>query len=1036
MSVGDRIQSVALRLLRLDGASRAALPIGTSLALLALTSCGGGGGGSSGSGFDSHGKLLSVTFPDPSDVNTEAVDTPPALAPLLQQVVFTFDSNPDPNTIGSGTIQIRDASGFPVPGQFVVDGPVVTFTPQLPTRPVSIAGDGSVDDGGTGLAPGSAYTVRLGSQTLKFISTIDSGLLTRFRDPNFSGGILIGFRTGTDPIHFFAGLPLVAPAFLESDPVDGVTGVSPDLYTDPDHLFPPRRSFLLRFDAPVNPDASNVSGDTFELIDLDDRPSGFPNGLPLGINVSVLENALDHSVIEILPSGVLPFGHQLALEYPVDLQGTSQTGTLVGTTAIAATFTTATTAAPLVNDTLVEDFDSNAREERDPAQTGNVLPADWNMRGSGILQPNFAFQGDGLLGRFTPPPPVAPDIKVIVLDTTTQPFPLFDGSTPDAPVYTVVGGVFPFTDIDIPAGVVIQPLGNNPLVITATGSVRIAGTIFVGGQDGNGDYAYDSAVTSVPGGASVAGGGRGGEGHPILFYPPDQVSYGNLVSPPAGGQGFGIDPADGVMKRIGGGGGQSGMIDNPDSKGNYSTNHELDCSEFRTSNPGVKVPGGGGGSMYLQGHQPGDLDGGYAGKLKNGRGNVLPNGQGGYVIRDISEKVLTPGAIGQWPFFNDGNGQNDFFGSRGQLTRLIGGQGGGAGASSVEGYYCGIWCDHDNDSTNNAVCGGEDFGTSGKYGDSVGDARGGGGGGGGGAVLIQALGSVVLTSSAKIDAHGGAGRGGEAIECANFGGGGAGGAGGMVVIQSSTDIHLESGCLVDVREGLGKRAAIGDIYGSCDDAGSSGAPGDGGPGGQGFCQLQVPVGQTAVVVDSASAFPRRSTKYDPLPWIDQSNTLNPVEFTPISVALSTWFDLGRMIARQPGTSPSFTFGGLDVNGLVVTDVDGNVVDPAGTDVECDYLGEYDAVHHAYKSGKEPKADFIPPNASVKVEFQGANAIVEGSKEIDPASVTLWSTSPAAADGLQFIRWRITFDLTANTSDPLSPETPRPCVQKISIHSQY
>jgi hypothetical protein len=38
--------------------------------------------------------------------------------------------------------------------------------------------------------------------------------------------------------------------------------------------------------------------------------------------------------------------------------------------------------------------------------------------------------------------------------------------------------------------------------------------------------------------------------------------------------------------------------------------------------------------------------------------------------------------------------------------------------------------------------------------------------------------------------------------------------------------------------------------------------------------------------------------------------------------------------------------------------------------------------------------------------------------------------------MQFIRWRITFDLTANTNDPLSPETPRPTVQSIQIHSQF
>ncbi len=1035
MSVGDRFLPFALRIARLRGAALAVLPVGGAFVFLALSGCGGGGGGSGGS-FDAHGKLLSVEFPDPSDVNTEPTDTPPASAPLLQQVVFTFDANPDPNTISTSSIQIHDAGGFPVPGRFVVQGPVVTFTPQLPTRAVTVSADGAIDNGGAGLQPGNPYAIRIGSQTFNFISHVDASLLTRFRDPNYGGGILIGFRTGSDPTRFFAGLPLVPPAFLESDPVDGVTGVSPELYTDPDHLFPPRRSFLLRFDGPVSPDVANVSGDTFHLVDLDDRPGSFPNGLPLGINVTVLENALDHSVIQVDPSGVLPFGHQLALEYPSDLQGVSMTGTLSGASTIAAAFTTANTAAGVVNDALVEDFDTNLREETDPAQTGTSLPAQWNQRGSGILQANFAFQGDGMLGRFVPPPPAAGDTKIIVLDTTTQPFPLFDGSTPDAPVFTVVGGVFAFTDIDIPAGVVIQPLGNNPLVITATGSVRIAGTIFVGGQDGNGDFAYDSAVTSVPGGAAVAGGGRGGEGHPIIFFPPDQISYLNLVSPPYGGQGFGIDPIDGVMKRIGGGGGQSGMIDNPNSKGNYSTDHELDCSEFRGSNPGVKVPGGGGGSMYLAGRQPGDQDVGYAGKLKTGRGNVLPDGQGGYVIRDISDKSLQPGIIGAPPFYDDGTLQNDFYGSRGQLKRLVGGQGGGAGASSVEGYYCGVWCKNDDLSSNDNVCNGEDFGLHPNRADSVGDARGGGGGGGGGAVLIQALGSIVLTSTSVIDAHGGAGRGGEAIECANFGGGGGGAAGGMVVIQSSTDIRLDSGAVIDVREGIGKRAAIGDVYGSCNDAPSSGAPGDGGPGGQGFVQLQLPAGQTATVVDSKGAFPRRSAKYDPLPWIDQSNTLNPVEFTPISMAISTWYDLGRMVARQPGTSPTFTFGGLDPSGLVLTDADGNVLDPAGTDIECDYLGEYDEVHHAYKAGKSPKSDFIPPNASVRVEFQGANAIVEGSKEVDPSSTTIWSGSSSVASGCQFVRWRITFDLTANTNDPLTPDTPRPTVQKIQIHAQY
>ena len=92
--------------------------------------------------------------------------------------------------------------------------------------------------------------------------------------------------------------------------------------------------------------------------------------------------------------------------------------------------------------------------------------------------------------------------------------------------------------------------------------------------------------------------------------------------------------------------------------------------------------------------------------------------------------------------------------------------------------------------------------------------------------------------------------------------------------------------------------------------------------------------------------------------------------------------------------------------------------------------------HPTPRGEEPRSDFIPTNATIKVEFQGANAITEGSKEVDPATITSWATFPSIADGLQFIRWRITFDLTAKTSDPLSPETPRPTVQSIRVHAQF
>jgi len=223
----------------------------------ALAGCGGGGGGGSSSvAYSSHGELLAVDFPDPSNVNAESTDSPPAEAPLLQQVVFTFDGNPDPNLISINTIQIRDSSGFPVPGTFAVSGMVVTFTPQLPTGPVTIQANGAVDVGGAGLAPAQAYTVRTGPGVFSFISRVNAQLLARFADPTNASDILIGFKTGSDPTKFFSGPPLTSPLLVSADPPDGTTGVSPNLYTDPDGVFPPRGSFELHFDGAVSPDSA------------------------------------------------------------------------------------------------------------------------------------------------------------------------------------------------------------------------------------------------------------------------------------------------------------------------------------------------------------------------------------------------------------------------------------------------------------------------------------------------------------------------------------------------------------------------------------------------------------------------------------------------------------------------------------------------------------------------------------------------------------------------------------------------------------
>jgi len=1006
---------------------RLALACAATGLLLIAGGC-GGGGGSGGSAYDKSASLLAIEFPDPNGVNAEPEDRAPAAAPLVQQIVFSFSGNPDPNRVSSLTMPIRDAVGLPVGGRYVVNGPRVTFTPTLPTRPVSIHGDGVLDPGGTSLQPASGYTIRVGPRTFSFVANVEGGLRARYPDPLDPRGVLVAFRTTADSALFFAGLPPVPPRLVRVDPVDGATGVSPGLHDDPDRLFPPKRSFSLTFDQPLSPSVANVNDGNFRLIDLD-HPSG---GLPLGVDVAISMNELDRGVITVTPSGILPFGSLLALEHRGDVKGLSESGVPTGPMTIATTFTIAQAPDATIHDRLVEDFHTTARREEDVdlLPTG-ILPADWDRLDSDVLQAAFTFQGDGVLGRFVPPAPPSGQTKVITLDTTRQVFPLPDGSTPDAPPgFEVIGGVFPFTEIDLPDGVVVKPLGSNPLVFSATGSIRIAGDILLSGEDGTPENAYDSAVTSVPGGPGVAGGGRGGEGHPILFYPPDQISYLTLVSPSFGGTGFGIDPADGVMKRIGGTGGSCGILDTADGSGKYGTDQDhRDCGEFRSESTNEKVPGGGGGSMYRKGDQPlNDRN-----KPLHGFGNVRPDGTGFFNAND--DKTLLCGVGGLHPFFPDGNANNNFYGKRGQLTRLVGGQGGGGGASLTESYYCGNWCSLDSDPANDKCCCNiscDPFVSAGTRAPSVGDARGGGGGGGGGALLMQALGPITLESTALIESHGGNGLGGEQLGFSNWGGGGGGGAGGMVILQSATSILVPAGAVINVLRGDGDSAADGNDYFSNDEGGLDGAMGDGGHGGAGMIQLQVPAGQTATVVT-----PLASLKPD-TSWVDPTNTLNPSEFTPVSMAISKWFDLGRVTARPPpGTHPVFSFGGLDLQGFVVTNPDGTIASPATTDIVCGYLGQRDPLtnYKLYKKGEEPRGDFIPTNATVRVEFQGASAVAEGSKEVDPGSLTAWSPSPSVASSRQFLRWRITLDITADGSQ-LAPTTRLPAIHRVQVHADF
>ncbi len=990
--------------------------------LAVLSSCGGGGGGSGGTA--GHGVLLSIEFPDPAQQNSAY---PPNNASLVQQIVFKFDVSPRPSEVSSATLPILDINGFQAPGTYRAQSSVVTFTPDLPVRPLNPAVV-PPDLGGAGLVPASLYTIKTGARLWDFITGISAGLLKSFADPNDPLGVALTMTTTGNPAQYFTGLEPEAPRLIAVDPEDGSSGISPNLFSDPDDLFPPAQIYTFAFSRSVNPELTNVSDALFRLVDLDERTSDFPSGLLLGTNVRILRNEVDRSVIEVEPSGILPFGHLLALEYPTDLNSLSQGTTSGSGFAIASSFSIAGLPPGQedgVRDRIVEVFDDDDRKADDSLIGLGRVPAHWDRDDSNVLVAAQAFEGSGELGRFIPSPPPAGETRTIVLDTSVEVFPLFDGSTPDAPAGKVVnGGVFNFTDIDIPAGILLIPQGPNPLILLATGTVRLAGEIRVDGFAGTSDGSFDSAISSTPGGNPGPGGGRGAISHPILYFPSNVISPLTLIDPFRGGVGFG----PGNIANVGGQGGEVGVLDNVP----IATDQEMEalaCIEYINGEHenGGKVPGGGGGSFLFLG-TPGI----------NGKGNVRPDGQGGYIIPKASDPtILFAGGAGPSPF-GDSDTKNNFIGISGELKVVIGGQGGGGGGSRLESYFCGAWCKFDADSRNEFLCLGGEFpvGSPGNqiFAASVGDAKGGGGGGGGGAVQVRALGGIVVEGTAKILARGGAGGGGETLGCSNWGGGGGGGSGGAILLESGDRIDVKVGSVLDVSNGRGARAhPIDERLTGCNPGG--GNPGQGGDGSPGIVQLQVPFGTLANVEDKGSIVPKRS-------WVDQKNERNPAAFTPFSVAQSVWYDVGRMIARtENGASPVFRFkvAGIFVDpgddGLVDVDAEGYVVEPDQTDIVCDYLGLRDSLTGDYLEGEEPRSDFIPRNASVRVEFQGGDAIAEGSKEVNPDSETAWSPSPSIADGKQFIRYRITFDITADDS-ALRPMMPLPAVQEIIVDAEY
>ncbi len=1029
-------------------------------------------------------KLKAVRFP--VGLNGEnGTKTPPLDAPISQRVVFEFDGKPklgpDPSTTLLIHVASTNAQGQPIDsraiGTFEVAGNNVLFTPRLPTAGLDASfgptSDLAADASLPGLLPDTRYTIDV---------DVDGGGVKNLKGVKSGVTLPLEMKTSDDPALWFANVGSAKPKDDPdgSRPDDGAHGVHPNTFDDPAGLFEnigakKRPPFRLRFKGPLDPSAGNVSSDNLRLRAVKDE-NGAPIDVVLPADVVLVANAPKRAEILFFPHGILPLACSVQIEWSSKLRTLS--GVASDPSAAPATFERTARfriandpkVAPSILDRIVEEFDDALHHDPSVAVLG-VAPAAWAQNGSGALRATFGFGGDGSIGRFEPPD----SVHTIHIDTDSQTFPLFDGSTPDAAPGTVVtGGVFSFTDFHVPPNVTIEIRGSRPALIACTGTCLIEGRVDVRGTDGADDVTFDSAIIRVPGGAAGAGGGRGGDAHPVASTIGSTFFQG-MQTPQFGQSGFG----PGNVPGGGGGGGQCGctMPWMPFTGDPY-------CQQFASAGDGSRGSGGGGGSFQVflptAPEDPGTFVSGRRGGIGIGdhlpiafdptlpipaepeayddatsnavaRPNLNPTFADAYAAGMIFDKntlmdtgttwattkrVLLFGNAGP-AVFSDADPDNDFIGANGELAQAIGGQGGGAGGSRTEGL--------------SQVCKPVIF-------DSlhlpltVLDSRGGSGGGAGGAVTFQALGALTVTG--EILATGGRGGGGEEVGVSSRGGAAGGGSGGAVLLQSAVNVFVfedatAPSTLIDVSGGCGNDASL---LSSSASTGTTGGDsnviqvGDGGPGGPGLVQIQAPPGapdqidETRVVAKiTRSAFSINCAAVETIdPIVAREKT--PAPFTSQSGALSTWYDLGAVVAPFrpsiqtsagalagplfgiPGQGPFFT-GTDDTTGLVETEASGAVTTPLDNDFRV-------------RSPDLGMQDFIPNGPTwfqnVRILFQGADEDLANPGTPDLASATAFVADPTLLNGKRFVRIGVSFDISAGVPFTRSLDVPRPQMDSVDL----
>lgn len=443
---------------------------------------------------------------------------------LNRVMEFEFNHAVDPDSISFSSIQftVENASN-PVTGSFEIKpdsgGRILLFRPHCP--------DSEELDNGSFLPGAKRYLVsipgakRYGTDVLRDTDgrALRIGTSCRFVSPDrLAGSLFVDYRKG--PLKLDPDLPIEWPAGLNlfSDPA-GVTRI--------------------HFDQAIDARASNInSNNLYMLYSAGERGTpeaqNFPESNRVPGTLRVESNCLERGATVVHEAlGILPPNRRLKLVMRRELAD------LVGEqniTDFAPQFHDTPTLAEYYGDSTPDWSTVAALDEfrEDFETTHNLdiaqgLPLPAAEVSQGLIQASFAFPGifSG---------------KDFVLDAGyTEVFTQGDSYVSDShgATFRVQSGVLNCHNFSIAAGAEVRGRGRNPLVIYATGEVRIEGTLNVSGNHAKWPTALASPQRPEGGAKGECGGGDGGTSSQEVNQETYRGSSGNGAFQflAAGGQG-------------------------------------------------------------------------------------------------------------------------------------------------------------------------------------------------------------------------------------------------------------------------------------------------------------------------------------------------------------------------------------------------------------------------------------------------------------------------------------------------------------------